>query len=805
VATLLSASASAAGACPNEAFRTGPSAGLPDCRAYELVSPLLSEPEAAPDKAPPVSITGDAIGFYSQFGPAPGFTGSSPGPYYLSARGSEGWSTYDEIPPQSTISGFFCSAIIAGYSADLSRAILADGWNWTGYPQRPNDTGTTASCGHDEPLLVSGEGQGAQNLFLHETNTPDEAGFYQLLNPAPLGADARDAYFQAGSADLSHIVFTSSAQLSTEAPLAPERTSAHSVGEDLYEYFGGDIHLVTVVPSGAPVWGILANGWQSDEATASDSFTNAVSEDGERVFFYGNGEQFCDNELKGAGGTECSGQGAYLNANLYLRENVSHEAGPGECASSEPGKACTVQIDEPNSDAPVGSGGGGHFQWATSDGAHAFFTDCAKLTADATAVSSGGCGGFAKEENGYEPPTGNDLYEWNSEKPAGQRLTDLTVDNAGTDALGADVQGVAGISSDGSYVYFVARGVLTGSEENAAHEKAIGEETNLYLRHAGVTTFIATLGPAVSEEEHLAGVRGQIEDCDWASGKTPEFSPGINIQNQPFPCLTSRVSPDGRFLAFNSRRSLTGYDNTVAATGVPSFEIFRYDAAAKEMSCASCDPEGNQPTETRTYRQPSILPPLPPGERWGHGAEVLTSQLSPDGKVFFSTTDSLLPADRGNGNSDVYEYDGSELHLLSAGSGIAESLLRNVSPDGSNVFFTTSDALVGVDTDGATSLYDARVDGGFAEPAAPPPACDESDVACRGSGSPPPVASSPGSATFTGPGNPAPKPPPVSKPPPPPHCKKGFRKVRVHGHSVCRRVRNKHKPSSHHSSRGAHR
>ena len=802
VAVCVPAGVSAAVGCQNEQFRSGPSAGLPDCRAYELVSPLRSEPEAASAHITPVSLTGERVGFYSQFGPAPGFAGASPGPYYLSARDTSGWTTTDEVPPQSTISGLFCSAVIAGYSADLSRAVLADGWNWSGYPQRPDERGTTTSCGHDEPLLAPGEGQGAQNIFLHETGAANEAGFYQLLNPAAPGVGARDAYFQAGSADFSHIVFTSPLQLTPEAPLPPEQTTTLSVGEDLYENAGGAVHLVTVLPGGVPSWGVLANGWESNEAPTSASFTNAVSEDGERVFFYGHGEQFCGIKLEGTTGTTCAGEGAYLNANLYQRQNVAQASGAGaECSPGEAGRACTVQIDKRNSDAPAGPGGGGQFQWATPDASRVFFTDCAQLTADATAVSSGGCGGFAKTQTGYEQPTGNDLYEYDAAKPAGQRLTDLTVDGNATDPLRADVQGVAGISKDGSYVYFVARGVLTGSEENANHEKATAGKTNLYLHHAGTTTFIATLGPPISGEPADEGVKQQLEACDWASVKTPEVSHAPDPRGQPFPCLTSRVSPDGRFLAFNSHYSLTKYNNTVAATGEPSFEVFRYDSTTRELSCASCDPE-HAPTAANTFQQPSILPPLLTGEQWGFGSQVLSSQLANDGKVFFSTTNSLLPADKNTG-SDVYEYDGS-LHLISASTGNDNSLFRNASPNGRDVFFTTADPLVAGDTDNATSLYDARIEGGFPEPATPPAPCDENTLPCRIT-APAPPGSPPASATFTGPGNTVTAPAKPKPRPKPFHCKKGYKKHRRHGHNTCQRPHKHHTHPNHHPTRGAHR
>jgi hypothetical protein len=727
-----------AGTCPNEARREEqgePGRALPDCRAYEVVSPPQSEP-ARSEHIDPVSPDGDRIGFYTQFGPAPGSPGGSSGPYYLSTRGPEGWSTLNQIPPQSTNTGLFCGGYLAGYSADLSRSVFAEGWNWTGYPTSPDDNGTI-NCGHDEPLLLPDEPQGAQNIFLHATDAPNEAGFYQLLNLTPSGLPARNAYFQAGSADFSHIVFTSPLQLTPEAPLPPEQTAPYSVGEDLYGSADGALRLLTVLPDGTPTWGILANTWQSYEKRSSASYTNAVSGDAERVLFYGDGEQSCQTLLAG---TRCDSSGAYRNANLYLRRNAFQQpTASGECSEAEPGRACTAQVDERNSGAP-GPSGGGHFQWASANGSRVFFTDCTRLTTDSTAVSSspGGCGDFGKSLNELLPPTGNDLYEWDAEKPARQRLTDLSVDHNSSDPLGADVQGVAGISEDGSSVYFVANGVLTGAQQNSQGAAAQAGRPNIYLRHAGTTTFIATLEPKPDGSVHE-----QEEWTDWSSYTGPETQQGTEG------LTSSRVSPDGRFLAFNSQKSLTGYDNTVGATGEAANEIYLYAAAGEELSCASCDPEGRSPTAKAAFEQPRIDIPLAMGETWQKLPSLLSGQLSDSGQVFFETTNSLLPADLNAEYFDVYEYEEGHLHLISAGTGQEDSRLRNASPNGANVFFTTAQSLVGSDADNATSLYDARAGGGFPEPP-PAPVC-ETEEACHTAHQQPPAVSAPGSAHFQGP------------------------------------------------------
>ena len=85
------------------------------------------------------------------------------------------------------------------------------------------------------------------------------------------------------------------------------------------------------------------------------------------------------------------------------------------------------------------------------------------------------------------------------------------------------MQGVIGVSEDGSYVYFVATGRLSeGASGGGRH--------NLYVAHEGKVALVAVLG----------------------SGDSRDFS-----ERQD---LTARVSPNGRWLAFMSDTSLTGYD-----------------------------------------------------------------------------------------------------------------------------------------------------------------------------------------------------------------------------------------------------
>lgn len=295
---------------------------------------------------------------------------------------------------------------------------------------------------------------------------------------------------------------------------------------------------------------------------------------------------------------------------------------------------------------------------------------------------------------------------------------------------GASVQGVIGASEDGSYVYFVADGVLAGNE-NANKEVAREGEANLYLWHQGVTTFLA-LSPASS---------------DWQP----------NLANR-----TAEVTPDGRHLVFMSSARLTGYDNESPGRAAASEEVFSYDAQSGQVDCASCDPSGAPPQTLAAAPDKSFEEPILP---ISHSNTYVPRWISDDGsRVFFDTPQPLVANDT-NKINDVYEWerDGAGsceqsegcVYLISSGTSKTASEFIDADATGANVFFTTRDRLVPQDANEDMDLYDARVDGGFARPT--PPQC--TGTGCQGVPATTPVFATPASATFTGVGNfPPPKP-----------------------------------------------
>jgi hypothetical protein len=375
------------------------------------------------------------------------------------------------------------------------------------------------------------------------------------------------------------------------------------------------------------------------------------------------------------------------------------------------------------------------------------------------------------------PSLGNDLYRFVPDGKGGGSLLDLAPVAAGESENGVEVQGVVGVSQDGSRAYFVANADLDGTGPakggncrgplSGAHGQC-----NLYLWHEGTTSFIARLNANGS-------VGGDV--ADWAPTTT-----GVGGNND-FQKTAFLSAPGGATLLFRSQERLSGYDNE----GVS--ELYRY-REGEPILCISCNPTGEAPKTVPTLGsiKPSAL-------RSAEPATLASRNLSADGdRAFFETTEALVSTDtNGEGGcppkgtelqkfpscQDVYEWEAPDsggsctesspsysplnagcLYLISTGKDDYASFFADASADGSDIFIFTRQSLVGQDKDELLDVYDARMDGGLAaQNPAPPVPCESTD-ACHGPIPAPPAEGQPTSQAFVGPGNPAPKPTHHKKP-----------------------------------------
>ncbi len=436
------------------------------------------------------------------------------------------------------------------------------------------------------------------------------------------------------------------------------------------------------------------------------------------------------------------------------------------------------------------------FQGASADGTVVFFTDSQQLTEDSDASYS--VAGGAKF----------DLYR--CELPPGgiasgcATLTDISVPVEAGES--AEVEGIAaGINAEGKAIYFVARGVLDEAPNEFGDHAASGEP-NLYLWQQGEgVRFLATLS-------------GE-DQTDWGAGSSQAVAVGLSASS----------SPDGRYLAFMSQRSLTGYDSRGSSGTEAAQEVYRYDAVADRLECVSCNPTGASP---RSAAPPGGGSLVNPGALWGglRTAATLPQATSDaaqggislyrpraildNGRVFFNAIDSLVPADS-NGQWDVYQYESTGVgdcsassggaaisrsgegcvSLLSSGTGESEAAFFDASETGDDAFFFTPAQLNETDTDHEVDIYDARVNG---IPATLPKITECLGEACQPAAQSPNDAT-PASAAFKGQGNLHPR---AHK-----RCPKGKRVVHRRGKSRCvsrKKKHRRHHRRAHHGRR-AHR
>lgn len=595
------------GAITREFTTFASSAGLPDGRAYELVSPPSKDGGNVypPNAAFPDGPCGEEClpGFYNERFPTQSSPDGNAVAYegdafaitggagaeneYLATRSPTDWTTTDPSPPLLRKSTGTGGRGYQAVSADLGNAVLQQEF---------------------PALLPEPEAPaGVENVYAEDMTT---GVVHALVTQPPMHrAPGRNGEFNAfaarfagASADFAHIIFSANdALIQGSGTLETELNENAEKSQDgyLYDSTGGHTNLVDVLPE-------LEGG-----KVAPNAIFDAISSDGDRIYWTYAGH-------------------------LYARLHGETSIGPA-----------------PDANALLA---------ASADGARVLFAD-----------------GL--------------IYQINEAAGDFEQIADLT---EAEDHHDGGFEGILGNSSDLSTVYYVDSEVLT-REENGHHETAQRGAHNLYVYHEdeGAIGFIGVLSTADDFTGTAVGTTEPSRTGDWAT------SPASR---------SAEVTPSGRYLTFMSGEPLTGYN-------AGTFEVFLYDLASKQLSCASCNPTGEPPvgdssltTGHQTGGSEAKAVPSPPN-------------LAEDGRVFFNSFDRLSPEDK-NGLQNVYEYEPDGFHapdglgactrpagcilMLSSGTSDTDSQLLTASPSGGDVFFVTRAQLVPQDKDQLMDLYDAR-------------------------------------------------------------------------------------------------
>ena len=630
--------------------------GLPDARAYEMVSPAQKIGEVFPREGlgyfnscaeclpgstvemMPMQSAPDGESIVYEGEPFAGGLASG-GNEYLSRRSPGGWANEGLSSPlfQSNLAGY------GAFSSDLSRAIVSQA-NPTLSPEAPTR-----------------EGKGFANLYLRQGGA-----LQALLTEEPPHRDAgsgdpssfivRYAGANAGTASvppLTHVVFEANDALTQAvpgvAPAAPEvevglRCVQVGANCNLYEWTGGQLGLVNVLPgnAAAATGAVIGSGRLlappfTGSANAPD-VDGAISNDGRRVFW-----------------------SAESTGHVYVRvdgkETIEIPA-PDLCKESVPlsERVC--------------------FQTASPDGSRVLLSNGQLFQLNETSGAYEASGDLSKGKGGFE--------------------------------------GILGASEDLSRVYFVDRKALSDeSEQNANGEHAEEGKLNLYAWDGGLT-FIGKLNK-LDNDLGINGVYGTWKASP--SARTAQVSPDGRylafMSKVPLTGYDNRLSGGGRCL--NS-----GGDAAEALPCREVFEYDATTENLLCVSCNPTGQRPLGPSSlslTRLpnnyfpFRQPVNLPPD------GQGRLFFDSQdtLSPgDENGSIQNTYEWEP----NGVGSCKRAFGC-VFLISSGRATEDSLFLDASANGDDAFFITRQQLALRDRDEFLDVYDARVNGGFSETETP--------------------------------------------------------------------------------------
>jgi hypothetical protein len=520
--------------CPNAAFRVGFSAGLPDCRAYEMVSPpqknggdVSAEP-AGPQFV--VSESGDRVVYMSHtgFGDTEG-SGDLGITQYLAEREPSGWASKSITPTPATDTGLQAVSgvtYVDEFSADLGLAGL---------------------IGYNLPNSPVGAAPDTENLYLENTRerrllatlTDDRNEGETAVLPQEFGVAS---ILGGASASMDVVTFESVRNLVPEA---------HGSQYKAYVFENGAVKLLGVLPDGSvPPGGSRLMRTEEGGSIAGFPFDNlaiefkdTVSTDGSRILF----------EV-----LEDPGQ-------IFMRDDGSRSVLISEAETSSPVTASRVKFMAASSDLR-------HILFSTStrllDGAPEgggiyMYTDGPDPESERNLTYIGPGGpvlGMTDDASHIYAVNDREIYLWDD----GARKRIAPESGVGGLVVISTEHETASVSADGTKMAFMADAPLT----RTAKVSSLGaKKAEMYVYDEAGNSLACVSCPgtgAVATE----GVSLIVEDTD--SG-----------HSLPMAVLPRFLSRDGRYVFFNTEEALVLQDTN----GV--MDAYEYDTVTGQLSLIS--------------------------------------------------------------------------------------------------------------------------------------------------------------------------------------------------------------------------
>jgi hypothetical protein len=625
----------AGGSCPNQERRAGASANLPDCRAYEMVSPIdknngdvigLCNINCNRTELNQASLDGERLTFSA----ATAFAGSPGGQYsnqYLATRTPDGWSTEGISPPHTA--GLFGPIANTAFDLELQfKAFspdLADAWmiDTSATPLTPE--------GLQDSLNIYRRNNLTGEFEALTTNTPtvifERSNGQEIEGKKLLGSPE----FQAFSADRQHAVFTTSAALTPDAVI----TAPVDAKNQLYEFSGGELHLVSILPNGKAnpdySWAGTYTSTLAPNTHGRTSVKGAISEDGSRIFWSSTDSTF-----------DLPGQQLYVRINPTQPQS---KITAGKC--TQLARACTVFI-------------GGHFWAATPNGSKALTTNGNELrvfdvdTETSTTIAGGVSGVVGASEDlsriyfvstealaaGAEAGHPNLYLSQGGSKRLVATLSteDLSIGfnafgTAAIDALSPENH-AARVSPDGSHLAFQSVASLPGYDNTDANNGKASLEVFVYDAEAEELHCVSCNRTGGRPEgqalrESFSVVDQPINGGPWAAAWIPTFE---NSLHGP-----QALANDGNRLFFNS------FDALVARDTNGRQDVYQWEAPGSG-SCMESSP-------SFSVVNGGCVSLISSGQ--GADGSELIDASSTGNDVFFRTASDLDPRD--DGLLDIYD------------------------------------------------------------------------------------------------------------------------------------------------------